>query len=204
MLHCQSCGKPFMVQPCHAKAKYCSQNCYRDAPPPIRHGHSNRTHTSASPTYRTWNSMLQRCLNPRHPKYSRYGAAGITVCDRWKSFENFLADMGERPSAKTIDRYPNRTGNYEPGNCRWATASEQQRNIKSNHLITFGGKTQCLADWSRETGLDASVIRFRLRQRWPLHHVLTVPTNFGNRIMPEPSRRGKSRAVAAQPARRLP
>lgn len=72
--------------------------------------------------------MRQRCLNPNATGYDRYGGCGISVCDRWGSFENFLADMGERPEGTTLDRFPNPGGDYEPGNCRWATAKEQRSN----------------------------------------------------------------------------
>lgn len=72
--------------------------------------------------------MIQRATNPKNTNWHHYGGRGITVCDRWRVFDNFLADMGERPEGKTIDRYPDNDGNYEPGNCRWATPSEQQRN----------------------------------------------------------------------------
>jgi hypothetical protein len=73
--------------------------------------------------------MKQRCNNLNHVAYHRYGGAGVKVCERWNnSFENFLADMGERPEGKTLDRFPNAFGNYEPGNCRWATPVEQEAN----------------------------------------------------------------------------
>ena len=80
-----------------------------------------------TPTYRSWQNMKQRCLNPKHHKYRLYGARGITVCDRWLHFPNFLADMGPRPPDTTIDRI-DPDGHYEPGNCRWASPALQRQN----------------------------------------------------------------------------
>ena len=82
-----------------------------------------------TPTYISWAQMLNRCRNPKASNYDRYGGAGVTVCERWQQqFENFLIDMGVRPPGTTLDRYPNMAGNYEPGNCRWATPKEQTAN----------------------------------------------------------------------------
>jgi hypothetical protein len=81
-----------------------------------------------TPTYKSWESMKARCQNPNIPDWKNYGEKGIRFCKRWEVFENFLADMGERPSGTSLDRYPNKTGNYEPNNCRWATASQQNKN----------------------------------------------------------------------------
>lgn len=92
-----------------------------------RHGYCRRTRKA--PEYNTWLTMRQRCQNPNYDKYSYYGGRGIRVCERWQVFENFLADMGPRPEGKTLDRIET-NGNYEPGNCRWATRSEQQQNTR--------------------------------------------------------------------------
>jgi hypothetical protein len=80
--------------------------------------------------------MHQRCNNPNNHAFDRYGGRGITVCDRWRSFENFLADMGERPPGMSIDRWPDNDGNYEPGNCRWATSREQRLNQRRQRSKT--------------------------------------------------------------------
>lgn len=90
------------------------------------HGHTSRA-GGPSPTYRSWYSMRQRCENPNTKSFENYGGRGITVCTAWRTFEGFLADMGERPDGMTLDRVNNERG-YSPDNCRWATRSEQQRN----------------------------------------------------------------------------
>lgn len=89
------------------------------------------SHKNRTPAYVSWGSMHQRCSNPKHDNWKHYGGRGIKVCERWsgeQGFENFLSDMGERPPGMTLDRYPNPDGNYEPGNVRWATATQQNRN----------------------------------------------------------------------------
>jgi hypothetical protein len=97
-----------------------------------RHGHARQS--GRSRTYTTWQMLRQRCTNPRNPNYRWYGGRGITVCERWlHNFENFLADMGHRPTGKSIDRI-NSNGDYEPSNCRWATPSEQLRNRRAARL----------------------------------------------------------------------
>ena len=92
----------------------------------VRHGHSRRG-VPPSPTYNSWTGMMQRCYSQNATSYHRYGARGIKVCEAWQTFANFLADMGERPEGKTLDRKDN-NGNYEPSNCQWSTPKEQAAN----------------------------------------------------------------------------
>lgn len=115
--------------------------------------------------YWAWQSMKRRCLNPKNRYYCNYGGRGIKVCDRWiHSFENFFADVGPKPSPKhTIDR-KNNDGNYEPGNVRWATRLEQMANTRRSRMITHGGKTLSLSQWSRELGIPCSRLAFRLKR----------------------------------------
>ena len=105
---------------------------------PLTHGHT--ANGKWSPTYRTWKAMMTRCHNPSSPQYFKYGGSGIVVCKRWHKFENFLADMGERPAGKTIDRYPNPSGIYKPSNCRWATP-KQQRHNRLDYIARHGVTT---------------------------------------------------------------
>lgn len=128
-----------------------------------------KTHgLSRSPEYRTWVNINYRCYNSNYTSYKNYGGRGIAVCDRWrepddKGFLNFLADMGKRPSKQHSIERENNNGNYEPGNCRWATRHEQNRNQRSNVNLTYNGKTQCIADWEKEFSLGRAVLRNRLK-----------------------------------------
>lgn len=146
-------------------------------------GAGNATHgMTNSPEWIVWRAVLARCGNKKNPAYPEYGGRGIKVCDRWRSFENFFADMGPRPSLEySIDRYPNQNGDYEPGNCRWATMTEQNRNRTNNLLLTVNGITKTAIEWIEETGLPRHVLYGRIRSRWP--HDLAVLTPVG--IHPE-------------------
>lgn len=139
------------------------------------------------PTYVVWFTMKERCLLPTHNMYPKYGGAGITVCERWLRFENFLADMGERPPGKTLDRYPDGKGNYEPGNCRWATPKEQARNRRSNRFHTFQGATRTLPEWAEIVGIPVRVLKSRVTVLgWPMERALTEPhTRYQRRTAQE-------------------
>lgn len=120
---CQHCGRVMLVRPSEADRPFCSRECYADS---MRLGYLD------SPTHNSWRSMIRRCTEPGNNRWAHYGGRGITVCDRWLySFPAFLEDMGERPARLTLDRI-DVNGNYEPGNCRWATAIEQRRNRRDS------------------------------------------------------------------------
>lgn len=126
-----------------------------------------KTHgRKGTPEYRSWGAMRTRCNNPNIAAYYRYGGCGITVCDRWDKFENFLADMGPRPSlSHTLDRIDPH-GNYEPGNVRWATKKMQGRNRRNTAWITAYGTRMSLGDWAEAHGLSEETIRWRVTKGW--------------------------------------
>lgn len=104
------------------------------------------------PLYETWTNMRRRCNNPNSHKYKYYGARGIVVCERWSKFEAFLADMGERPPGRTLDRVDN-DGPYSPDNCRWATVEEQANNMRNNVVCVVHGESLTVAQWCRKLGV---------------------------------------------------
>jgi hypothetical protein len=140
------------------------------------HGQSRRSGRSFE--YRVWSGMLSRCRNPNTKGYKYYGAKGVKVCQRWQdSFANFLADMGNSPSRKhSIDRFPNKNGNYEPGNCRWATDVQQSRNMDRVRSITYDGRTMCITEWAEAIGISSKVLTDRLNKlHWPVEKALSTP-----------------------------
>jgi hypothetical protein len=129
---------------------------------------TRKTHgQKGSRTYETWKAMRQRCLNPRNPSYPRYGGRGITICDRWLSFENFLTDMGERPEGKSLDRINNDLG-YSPNNCRWATNKEQSRNRRSCVYVQDG---VTLTEHCERHGLVYSTVHGKLSRGRSLEEI---------------------------------
>ncbi|MDV2997668.1 MAG: hypothetical protein N4J56_007373 [Chroococcidiopsis sp. SAG 2025] len=125
--------------------------------------------------------MIRRCTNPNSDNWHRYGGRGIKVAERWKDFNNFLANMGERPSLKhKLDRI-NNDGDYEPGNCCWKTQKEQMRNTSVNRIIIAWGRSQTLTEWAEETGIKIATISKRLKCGWDSEKALSVPVRAKQR-----------------------
>lgn len=136
--------------------------------------------------------MMQRCRSKQPKAFKKYGGRGITVCERWHFYPNFLADMGACPGPlMTVDRIDNARG-YEPGNCRWATKAEQSRN-RPNHCValTHGGQTLIATEWARKLGMSPNTIFARIRLGWTAERILTTPPNGG----PVPNRHPKLRQL---------
>lgn len=137
---------------------------------------------SRTRVHRIWKSMLWRCRNKNARCFRNYGGRGIKVCDRWQAFENFFADMGHPPEGMSIER-ENNDGDYEPGNCCWATRLEQQRNTRHNRLITFRGETLPISVWAERTGISYAAVRQRIsRYGWSPERALTFPRVVRNRF----------------------
>jgi hypothetical protein len=142
-------------------------------------------------TFKSWDSMRQRCLNENDPSFARYGGRGISVCARWRDdFAAFLKDMGERPAGKTLDRIDGR-GDYSPDNCRWASYKDQVRNRQCTQVLTVDGVAKPLQEWCEITGLKPTTILSRLAAGWPEAKVLAParskrPNGFGRRLKLEP------------------
>lgn len=141
------------------------------------HGHTARASggPKESTTYRSWRHMVERCTNPNVINYDRYGGAGVTVCERWMTFANFLEDMGDRPKRLTLDRIKSDRG-YEPGNCRWATVLEQGRNRKCVVPFEYRGELRPLHELTLISGIPEHEIRRRIRVRgWPVEKAVETP-----------------------------
>ena len=135
--------------------------------------------TREHPTeYRSWAGMRARCAGKDEKARRNYVERGIMVCERWLKFENFFADMGPRPTVRhTIDRYPNNNGNYEPGNCRWATKKQQAQNTRTNVFVVHKGEKILFAELVDQLGLDRAAVYGRLKNGWSLEEALGIPIN---------------------------
>jgi hypothetical protein len=173
-VRCKPCGKTFKLFACRitrTRSCGCAQRRAISAAM-TTHGESTGGPGAETPEHRAWIHMWARC---RHPVGRNRWHKGVTVCDRWKKYENFLADMGRKPSSKhSLDRKKSSAG-YTPNNCRWATAKEQARNWKTRQrVLSFRGKSMCVAAWAEETGISASVIGTRLFRGWSTERTLTT------------------------------
>lgn len=130
---CKICGHTWKTlsekMPKQCANRPCKTPMWQRGDRKVTHGHVRNG--KASPTYISWRAMLDRCYCKTAEKYGVYGLIGVSVCEQWRSFTGFLADMGARPAGKTLDRFPDKGGNYEPGNCRWATWKEQAANRRN-------------------------------------------------------------------------
>lgn len=142
-----------------------------------KYAHNKRREThgaSNSKTWKTWSSMKNRCLNSNYDRYSSYGGRGITVCDRWFSFEKFFEDMGTRPDGKTLDRIDN-NGNYEPSNCRWSTPKQQLRNTRTTVFLNINGKRTPLVEACEIFAVAPYLVRERIKRGWSAIESLITP-----------------------------
>jgi len=134
-----------------------------------RHGLSD------TPVHRSWMSMRQRCLNPNDAAYANYGGRGITICGHWDLFENFLADMGFPEQGQEIDRKEN-DGDYEPGNCRWASVVQQARNRRDTVIVEFNGEKRSLREWAEMLGIKFATLYARIVVKgWSVSDAFTKP-----------------------------
>lgn len=136
---------------------------------------------SKSLEYKIWDSMIQRCTNPNNKNYPNYGGRGIKICDEWKdSFENFLKDIGKRPSKDySLDRIDN-NGNYCKENCRWATAKEQANNRCTNLNITYKKQTKTLSEWAVILKMNYRTLQNRYNNGWAVERIFTQPIKHKN------------------------
>lgn len=153
---------------------------------------STKTHgLTRSPEYRSWEAMRSRCYRKKDKSYPKYGGRGIRVYANWRvSFEAFLSHIGPRPPGTTLERIDN-NGHYEPGNVRWATHMEQNRNQSINVFLEMDGRRMIARDWAKELGLARSAIEERLKAGWDYRAALTTPKLRGS------TDRGKHKVQAA-------
>lgn len=174
-----------------------NMSCYTGKSDP---NHPQYTHGMRNTAeYATWRRMLSRCQNSKNKFYHRYGGRGITVCDEWLQFSNFFKHMGYRPAGTSLDRI-NNNGNYEPGNCRWASQTVQQNNRASTRIVNAFGINQSIAMWSRLMGINKDTIYHRIKTGWPIETAIaTRPNTKKHTPKPEQEQCPPSKTSSAQP-----
>lgn len=164
---CGNIRSSFLVNLLRGKTKSCG--CRQG-------GYDNGTHGLRHlRLYTSWHSMIRRCEKSDAPCYERYGGRGIIVCESWHNIKSFYEDMGERPLNTSLDRIDNEKGYYKE-NCRWATSSEQANNTSRSRLISYGGQTKTIAEWSDIVGIKVDTLYGRIITRgWTIEDALTTP-----------------------------
>lgn len=164
------CGTEKIVRTTHLRnGKTLSCGCLSQQAASARRRTHGKTRTRV---YRIWRGMHTRCTNPNVPCWPRYGGRGIYVCDRWQSFENFFADMGQPPSSThEIERIDNDKG-YEPSNCKWATRTEQTNNKRSNVFLEYDGRRMTVAQWAAFLGVNVKRFYKRLYLGWSVERTI--------------------------------
>lgn len=173
------CGKTTIVCLDSIRNGTKSCGCYRRNSH-FKHGYARAGAENRASTYSIWSSMKARCLNEKSPVYKNYGGRGITVCNRWLKFENFLSDMGQRPEYLQIERVDNEKG-YCPENCVWADKKTQARNTRFNHRITVDGVTMPLAAWAEKVCRHPSTIQYWCRRGLEVEGIRSALVNKDKR-----------------------
>jgi len=160
-----------------------SCGCYHKSMTNAMQTHGDSSKNIKATEYNSWAGMKQRCYNKNNIRYPEWGGKGVTVCDRWlNSYEAFLEDVGRKPAPHyTLDRYPNKTGNYEPNNVRWATPKQQSNNTARNRNIEHDGEVRTLAQWADKYKIQPATLSSRLRHNWDLKEALNTPVSYLNR-----------------------
>lgn len=179
------CGKQFSSNINSVKKGDCTScGCYHaEVMKKISRTHGHTAKGEESSEYSIWTNMLTRCRNKNNEAYPDYGGRGVRVCPQWeKSFETFFADMGNRPSLlHTLDRFPDKNGDYEPSNCRWATKKEQSNNRRNNVIITYRGESKTMKEWCEVLGINYKMVHKRIQYfGWQVKSALETPSSKNN------------------------
>ena len=156
------------------------------------HGKTSSATRKESRSYWIWAAMKQRCLNPNNKGYPNYGGRGVTICDKWMSFEGFYSDMGDKPARLSLERINNNNG-YSPENCKWADRASQNSNKRNNRYIEANGETRTITEWSRVLGVSHATIISRIERDWSEVDAVTLPKGVKPKkplpVVPRPVRR---------------